>query len=505
MKEPKKYTRYIRQKNKINNQNTSWEFDFDTYETLGEVYYETPNQEKIKVGKGFAPHGGIILKNIYNSGFRMAYDIGVVGIYAFPGLLAQQNGFNKPKFLILGPPDFIQVDNDTFMPLDPTKSYDPITKPNKMDSIGFNMVTYNGDREKELKVTYRSTNKLFGSGSGYLFVTQKFIMTKYSDKPAHEPTGGLKAARFFPITQLIYNIPPENGHKIEDYVESFRVDYRLYISLDTYAIAKTEVKPSIYGYKETLAYDRKKIKDKINNAAGLFKDEDSQSLSDIHGGIANMVFSASEKPLISEIVTEGLNPYNIKTHKYKWDNIHWWGFGKDGVLGSTPGSFHAVHIHWRWAKELQDKNSHSLADLAGDPQFAGKGNNGALVDPTIANQILRIAVVKNENIPNDYHIQKSEVFNDFFINLTNRKDNKPLEFKNGEDMILYYSSEIKLKDCKKNAQKGLICSVFIHGLFFAHEIEPASLLKAAKAGTTNKFNKNLDKLNNKKWERYPTK
>ena len=488
MKEPVKHTHYIRQKDKKKG-STTWEFDFDTYETGGEVYYETPNQPKIKVGKGFVPHGGLILRNIHNSGFRMAYDVGVIGIYVFPGPSAKENGFHKPKFLILGPPDFIQVDNETFTPLDPNKAYDPlIVEKNRMDSIGFNMSTYNNDREKELKVTYKSTNKLFGKGSGYLYVVQKFIMTKYSDKPAHEPTGGLHAARLFPITQLIYNIPPNTNHEIEDYVESFRVDYRLHINLDTYIIDKYAPKTVIHTRSE-------KSKKTIKNVAGLFKDESGMNpVYCAGGGVANIIFSSAEKPLVAEVVTEGINPYS---RNFKWDNIHWWGYGKNGSLGSTPGSFHAVHIHWRWAKGMQSKSA--LSSEAGKPQFAGLGNQGELTDPNIKNQILRIAVVKNEGIPNDYHEQKSEVYKDFFINL--RPNKTPIDIKGGDDLILYYSSEVKLKNSKKNSQKGLNCSIFVHGLFFAHEVEPNSFTK----GTTANFNINPDTPNNKTWERYPEK
>ncbi|GEM_PF-1142972 len=508
MKEPKRYTRYIRQKDKKKG-NISWEFDFKTYETAGEVYDETQSQKpKVKVGRGFAPHGGLILRNIYNSGFRMAYDIGVVGIYAFPGPVAKKNGQNKPVFLILGPPDFIQVDNDTFMPLDINKAYDPIVDNSKIDSIGFNMATYNEDREKELKVTYRSTKEIFGPGSGYLFVCQKFIMTRYSDKPAHEPSGGLKAARFFPITQLIYNVPPNSKYKIEDFVKSFRVDYRLYINLDSYARNKIQSIPTSYDShpQHSVIYDRVKNKEKIKNAVGLFRDDDLppsklKGLSNLRSP-ENIVFSSSEKPLVSEIITEGLNP----DQPILWDNIHWWGIGKDGVLGSTPGSFHAVHIHWRWSKSMQIKEDNDGPDPKheGEPQFKGKGLNGALVDPNIKNQILRIAVIKNKKITQSYHQQTSEFFDDYFISLRDYKE--PENIKKGDDIILYYSSEIKLKQdnrllVKKNNSGGLTASIFIHGLFFAHEVEKSSIF----TGNNDSFYKNPKEPNKRLWRRYPKK
>ncbi|UOU99161.1 hypothetical protein MUU74_04195 [Chryseobacterium daecheongense] len=427
----------------------------------------------------------------------MAYDIGVVGIYAFPGPIAKKAGHNEPVFLILGPPDFVQVDNDTFMPLDINKPYDPIVNNSKIDSIGFNMATYNEDREKELKVTYRSTREIFGSGSGYLFVCQKFIMTRYSDKPAHEPTGGLKAARLFPITQLIYNTPTNSKYKIEDYVESFRVDYRLYINLDTYTIAKSRLNPN---YNPTLVYDRVKSKNKIKNAAGLFKDEeDMRFWQGFNGGVANAIFYSTEKPIVAEVVSTGLDPHN---KNILWDNIHWWGIDDFGVLGSTPGSFHAVHIHWRWAKGMQTKGG--LATESGKPQFIGLGNRGELTDPNIKNQILRFAIIKNEGLPLNYHTHTSENFKDFFINLRKGKGG-PQNLKKGGDIILYYSSEVKLKDIKKTSSNGLFCSIFVHGLFFAHDVEKSGIIESSKAGTTNSFYVKPKQPDNKKWERYPEK
>jgi hypothetical protein len=502
MKEPNKKTSYIRQVNKKTAKVTTWEYDYDGYETSGEVYYETQNQQpKVKVGKGFVPHGGIIMRNIHNYGYRMAYDIGVVGIYVFPGPKAKENGFTKPKFLILGPPEFVQVDSTTFMPLDPNIPFNPrVDKKASMDGIDANMAVYNADREDELRATYRSTYELFGAGSGYLFVTQKFIMTKYSDKPAHEPSGGLKAARLFPITQLIYNVPPNSQQKIEDYVESFRVDYRLYINLDTYATKKVKTYTSSHGSGDEITYGRERSKDRVNNAAGLFKDEDGFSpWYSADGGVANVIFSSSEKPLVSEIVTEGLNPYSYtdKRKNIKWDNIHWWGIGKDGILGSTPGSFHAVHIHWRWAKGMQSHKT--IPTESGKPQFVGKGYNGALVDPAIKNQILRLAVVKNKGLPQNHDEHRSPDFKDFFMKL--RENKPPEDLKKGDDIILYYSSEVKLKDCKKNAQKGLICSIFVHGLFFAHEVER----DVYTTGSTNNFYVNPKNPNSKVWERYPQK
>jgi len=77
----------------------------------------------------------------------------------------------------------------------------------------------------------------------------------------------------------------------------------------------------------------------------------------------------------------------------------------------------------------------------------------------------------------------------------------PEPLKNGEDIVLYYSSEVKLKDCKKNAQKGINCSIFIHGLFFAHEVEKETM----KAGTKGSFYENPNPSNSKIWERYPKK
>ncbi len=509
---------------KVSEQNTypkskDWEYEVDVYETAGTVNVDN---KILKVGKGFAPHGGMMLKNIYNQNFRMAYDIGVIGIYVTPNKEAMENGGHKTKFLILGPPDFIQLDNN-YNILTPDKDFNPFVQtkepkmsfnpfsitPSGFDGIGTNMDSFNEDRESEINVKYRSNYELFGEGSGYLIIEQKFIFTKYDKEPAHEPGGLLTAARLHPIIRLRFE-----KHKRET-VDSFRVDYRLYLNLDSWITQQT------FGIERSTVrlVERKTLKEKIKNAAGVFKDYDStSSINVVTGdmGVANVVFRAAEKPLVAEILTEGLIN-NIK--KSVWDNIHWWGAGKSWAPGSTPGSFHAIHIHWRWGKELQNKEDldvfNPLAPAKkGAEQFKGKGYEGELTDPEFFKQTLDIAVaVNNDSFTSDtsdpkkyiYNYQLFKNQNEVFGKLFKDIHTAPQNISDGGDIILFYSATIKLSDSKSYSKTGILDgSFFVHGLFFAHEPEKDTI----KAGNLYSFYKNPSKaeLNSQKpqkWERNP--
>lgn len=67
-------------------------------------------------------------------------------------------------------------------------------------------------------------------------------------------------------------------------------------------------------------------------------------------------------------------------------------------------------------------------------------------------------------------------------------------------MVLFYSAEIELKRCTEYLQDGVLDgSFFVHGLFFAHEIENPGLY----TGTTDSVYINPDHPNKEKWERNP--
>jgi hypothetical protein len=504
MKEPNRKTIKITDAIAHYDQSTKWAYEVDVYDAAGEVNVDN---KIVNVGKGFAPRGGIILKNVYNHNFRMAYDIGIVGIYVFPNKNAQDNG-HKIKFLVLGPPDFIQLD-DNYKILKSDAIFDPFVtsrRKKNFDKLGYNMDSYNEDTESEILVKYRSNYEMFGTGSGYLIVEQKFIFTKYDDKPAHEPSGALKAARLHPIIRLYFEKPKK------DTVEAFRVDYRFYLNLDNWTAYEKQER--YYGERrsfENVAV-RKSYPGKINNAAGVFKDDNrSKQYGDLlsDGSPEEVVFSSAEKPLVAELIAEGLNP----KFSDRWYNVHWWGAGKNWVAGSAPGSFHAVHIHWKWAFEIQRKfdNDGPDPEHEGEEPFKGKGIDGELTDPAVGRQTLRIAIVKDNSLFYDgqkkevkgyiYNYpafeEKNKVFGDFFKAI----NNVPGKISDGEDIVLYYSAEVKLSESNKTNNGTLDCSVFVHGLFFAHQPEKSGML----TGSLGSFYKNPKKPNSQSWTRNPEK
>lgn len=463
-----------------------WKFEIEEYAEGGEVNLGV---EKYKVGIGWMPHGGVVLRNVYHGGFRMAYELGVVGVWVFPGAKARADG-QKAKYLVLGPPDFIQLD-ESYKIMKPEQGFDAVRRVKAGEPYeGFSSISnqnvYNSSVKGELIARWRSNSALFGKESGHLFVTQRFILTDYDAEPAHEPTGGLLAARLHPITEIHYE------HPNKGYVESFRVDYRIYANLDSWWYrrpGKTTVEDWMFNGDMVEGRDPKAA-GKIDNSAGLFRDDDLAmpgysgfSLADAASySAADVVFEAAEKPLKYEVIADGINP---GLGDKVWDNIHWWGVNvkKGSVTPSAPGAFHALHMHWRWSMALQRGVLWTPAH-AGEQQFKGRGPRGILVDPRINKQKLRLAVVLNKGLPENLHEHSSEDFEEFFKrsrvqSKSPEPRNVPSDIQRGGDLALYYSAEVPAVDRSYipacNAWSILEGEVFVHGMFFAHEPEKSTI------------------------------
>jgi hypothetical protein len=72
----------------------------------------------------------------------------------------------------------------------------------------------------------------------------------------------------------------------------------------------------------------------------------------------------------------------------------------------------------------------------------------------------------------------------------------------GRDIVLYYSAEIKLSDCKPYVETGILDGAFfVNGLFFAHDVEHVTY----QTGTTEPLQKGKSKSKDSKtpqeWER----
>lgn len=490
-----------------------WKFEIERYAASGLV---NEDNKLWDVGQGWVPRGGIVLRNVFHKGHRLAYEIGVVGIVVMPGAVSKKNGHGA-KYLILGPPDFVQVDASG-TPLTSGTNFDPLVPKatNGITGLPGNFSVFDTDHDVTLMVRWRSNLKLYGSDSDYLWVTQKYILTKYDNNPAHEPTGGLMAARLHPLVELKYGKPNDG------WVASFRVDYRMQLSLNFW-LSRTSVKePDSFlgiptGTKTTVVEARKTTSGKLKNAAGVFADNDVVDVKGaLDNGIAGGAFRAAEKPLVAEILTSG---YNTPGVKINWDNVHWWGAGENWIPASAPGSFHAIHMHWRWAKfgaqfpyppVVDDGITYpnplnAPAPHVGEKQFSGPGYGGALVDPGISNQAIRIAVVANQGLPADMHKHRSESFDTFFEQLATARK---VKIDNGEELVLYYSAEIPLpkrsrseKENEKAELKGTVC---IHGLYFAHDPEPDKSLLSI-VGATGKLFLNPTSPVASELKRYPAK
>lgn len=192
--------------------------------------------------------------------------------------------------------------------------------------------------------------------------------------------------------------------------------------------------------------------------------------------------------------------YNDGEQKsYKtWDNIHWWGGYKDTHIPSAPGAFHALHLHWRWGGAVKGGMLPPTPDYGKEPQFVDSGIPlaiqkdkrylnflGPLVHPDCWIQSVRFAIVKHKE--NDNTTTKE--FRDKFAS----KFNNPALIKDGKDIMLWYSVELnkelilpayttedisrpigntRVTVPEKKLSSSLNGTVFIHGLYFAHEKEP---------------------------------
>ncbi len=207
----------------------------------------------------------------------------------------------------------------------------------------------------------------------------------------------------------------------------------------------------------------------------------------------NVAFNAVEKPLIYENVTMGLHE-GVPVWRddklgpvHGWDNIHWWGGYKDFHLPSAPGAFHAFHFHWRWGGAIKNtpEGKQKQFSQSGVPTNVLRNQRyydlvGPLVDPKCWIQTIRFAIVKDHN----YAIETTENFNDKFITTP-----VPDLIQDGAPIELWYSIQIHKSTILQQVLKvgkplggtlevaSLDGTVFIHGIFFAHESETIVPLK----------------------------
>jgi hypothetical protein len=121
-------------------------------------------------------------------------------------------------------------------------------------------------------------------------------------------------------------------------------------------------------------------------------------------------------------------------------------------------------MHWRWSR-LTGWPTVVEAVIQGEvglkhswaAQFRGPVKGGPLVDPGIQNQTIRFAIAKaGKTKP-----PTTESFGDLFL----ARDAKRIA--DGDDLEIWFSVEVK----RDSASKIFRGTVFLHGLYFAHEVE----------------------------------
>lgn len=487
--------------------------------------------------------GGLVIQTVSHLPYRLANDIRLTSIWVNP------DDENK-KQIHLGDNDFFSIDNkDNYETSSEITSEPPFDKYPKLKGLQAKYTSkkfvYEDDNDKD---------------DAKIEITQKFVFTKYDKNPPHEPGGVLTAARLFPLTQFKYT-----GKK----VKSIRFDYRLNLSLNYFLVDKKTGKdlgdPLLTDFVDIDSIpitERFKVSGRPNKT-GIFRDQ--ESIKTPPSKDLDALFRALEKPVLFEILGTGLIngiPGTLKevlidkeetpfpsdvivtdVIPNTWDNIHQWsGYKQFKKSPSTPGAFHAAHIHWRWGNTASNPNflEESIIYLGnglsmgavGEIQFKGEKVveyiGGPLIDPKIPNQSIKFAISKaNPSTPPKSNGKSRKAndnpsepkFEELFLDLNT---NKPLpeDISIGDDVVIWISITVKNEPIKKPFETKFVNppsnfippisnlnfpvssptpqsfngNVFIHGLYFAHE--PESL--------QNTFKETIGKdLQKPKYDKYP--
>lgn len=462
---------------------------------------------------GKPPAGGLALQNLRHDGHNFAKDVRVVGIWIATEVVEPSGTVTSTA------KSYYPLDSGVFTVSDVT-TLAPKAISNHATGRNFNYLR-EADDALSFSTYFQEGGNYFGYGVGAKFeapsllksyancaysgltVEQIFLFSRYGNAPKHEPSGGLSAARFHPMTKYAFSANPAFDQKKQfTRVSSIRFDYRLHLYLDAHYNAPVDTRLT-------------------PNQAGLFADSDSAlgtvatalnwvitvrgAKNPLPEAVSAGAFDAVEKPLVLECIAPGLGKgfpvfftTGDKPRKIRcWDNVHWWGSrGPGAPLISAPGAFHCAHLHWRWGAAAAASAAKS------DPVFnpttwpAGlvltspPGAWGPLVDPGIWIQTLQVAVVKNDPkldpnrgvAPGD--LTKADWRSLFDPGLRSAPD----DIYAGQDIVLWYSAEVhrEVTLLGNLSNAGTYISkpngtIFLHGLFFAHDAEKSGLT----VGTTN--------------------
>lgn len=496
---------------------------------------------------GNPPVGGIVLKNVRHRSNNFARELRLIGIRLHVVEIKPSNGTVvklDPVLAVLSPSQFTvgaMQELTTSAMSAPAAAGAGATFIDRLKQSSNELVmlrSYFTDRSGNysgygVRADYAAGAALFSRWKNCevdsLVLSQIFLFSTYGKSPPHEPGSVLWAARCHPLTT--YSMTANNSvDRTKPYqrVESIRFDYRLHLSLDSVpsSIANPPPAPSLKN-NAGLFTDEETV-DPIGGFVGLVSGDKAdlslwKAYSDPGGSLtagqplaaSKAGFAAVEKPLILEVaasgLVKGLSEFEDTTGEHLcWDNIHWWGNRGSGPMISTPGAFHAAHMHWRWGSVGKTlRGSIPVLDTSGrpaalsDPGATLRGTHGTLlVDPRIWIQSIDVAVVRNEreldpNRTGTIAALSRPRWNSLFKDLRFN----PVDISQGSDIVCWYSVEahravtipahavlpIQRTDFLKMlfAQPVIVPAstyfnkltgtVFVHGIFFAHEAEITGL------------------------------
>ncbi|HEY2053638.1 MAG TPA: hypothetical protein VGH14_06855 [Solirubrobacterales bacterium] len=479
---------------------TGWSFDCDT-----------------GTGGG-APPGGLVLRNIRHRSNNFARDLRLIGIRLKVAELDPSGNTLSTKNVL------VTLDSTSFsggqiQELKPSSTTAPA-----VPGAGGTFLDRLKSSADEMRLLKSYFNDAAGNYTGYgvradytsepallaaftnceiggLKVSEIFLFSNYGNTPPHEPSTTLLAARCHPMCsyKMSLNASVDRTKNFQR-VESIRFDYRVHLSVD-----------SVLASGSTAAAFPK------SNDAGLFRDNDSAAAftgagSAIRHLSASRAFSAAafaavEKNLVLEVTAPGL-ARGISMYKdtegehWTWDNVHWWGDRGGGTMISTPGAFHAAHMHWRWgAAGTAVRKTIPVIDTTGRPkelvenkEIADAVKGSLLVDPQIWIQTIQVAVTEDDAaIDPDKGVGAAKLCAEDWASPFKGMRAAPREISGGADIVCWYSTEVhrgytspaystisvwppgKDHHPPVNFFSKLEGTVFLHGIFFAHEPEVTGL------------------------------
>lgn len=472
---------------------------------------------------GLPDKGGVVLKDLVHDGHHFAKDIRLISVWVTVDVLDVAGsviGAETTRVLLRATGTMtatpIEVLHGTPLrrkiirtPGRQRESREPRVRLNDTeDALDFRQyfiskANYGG---YGLRVKYTGTPGAFDHLKNFEFdrldVTQMFLFSSYGISPPHEPGGVVAAARFHPMIKYAFVRNAKFNAMLERRVlTSIRFDYRMQLYLD-----------ALHNEKDAIA--------NTGNNAAVFRDTDITNLFTAgkfvlgRGHIStveDVVFVGAEKPLIYELTAPGLVKGASTSILYSpaegdhvvrcWDNIHWWGGGVGKDIISTPGAFHAAHLHWRWGAVTThaphgDEPQFTPGGVPEAARFAGaqfSNRYGVLVDPQIWIQSVRFAVTHNDpKLDPDEGAKSTDMSSPDWKATFQGLRASPNDISNPSDIVLWYSVEVHRNVTvptvtDQNFASGgerFTCAtqgtIFIHGMFFAHDAEKSSMTIGAR-------------------------